>query len=50
MTEEVIVAGLTAIGVFGAIVFFGVCAVTAIARCFDDDVKEEEEDNRNVRP
>lgn len=43
MTKEVIVAGLTAIGVFGAFAFFGVCAVAAIARCFDDDGKEGED-------
>ena len=44
MTKEVIVAALTAVGVFGALLLVVVCDVTAFTRDFDDEENEEEDD------
>ena len=45
MTKEVIVAALTAVGVFGAALFFVVCGVISFVRdcVFDDEDEDEEE-------
>lgn len=37
MTREIIVAALTAVGVFGAALFFAVCAVVAFVRTMDKE-------------
>ena len=44
MTKEIIVAALTAVGVFGAALFFAVCAVVAILRAIAGDEDENEEE------
>ena len=44
MTKEIIVAALTAVGVFGAALFFAVCGVVAFVRAVDEDDEENEED------
>ena len=44
MTKGVLVAALTAVGVFGAALFFAVCAVVAFVRAIDDEDEEDEED------
>lgn len=43
MTKEIIVAALTAVGVFGAGLFFAVCTVVAFVRAVDDDDEDEED-------
>lgn len=43
MTKEVIVAALTAVGVFGAALFFAVCSVISFVRAMDDDDDNEED-------
>ena len=45
MTKEVIVAALTAVGVFGAGLFFAVCLVISFVRAVDEDDEENEEDS-----
>ena len=44
MTKEVIVAALTAVGVFGAALFFAVCSVISFVRGMDDEDEDNEED------
>lgn len=44
MTKEVIVAALTAVGVFAAALFFAVCGVVAFVRAMDGEGKGEEGD------
>ena len=43
MTKEVIVAALTAVGVFGAALFFAVCAVVAFVRAMDGEDENEKD-------
>ena len=43
MTKEIIVAALTAVGVFGAGLFFAVCSVISFVRAMDDDDDNEED-------
>ena len=44
MSKEVLVAALTAVGVFGAALFFAVCSVISFVRAMDDEDEENEED------
>ena len=49
MTKEIIVAALTAVGVFGAALFFAVCGVVAFVRAVDEDDEEDEDDGLKGR-